>query len=224
MHGGTLGDGSRARPSAAGMWSPRGRMARFGQCLSGRGRRQGSRATARAPRCCKVNFAFAFMPHLPEGKFTDTKTIISEVSSKSFWLKRSAWQCSDHRTRGRSWTGWCVMMCYLAIRSWTPCCEANRRRCLPARCATISRRLRGLSQGRARQVEHAQVAAAMPAAKALALFCNGTWCGEAPGMHTNAKILAESAIKAIPSQGHASLPPLLERPQQPNGRQFVDDR
>lgn len=35
-----------------------------------------------------------------------------------------------------------------------------------------------------------------PASKKIALFCDGTWCGEASGTHTNIKILAECTAGA----------------------------
>ena len=38
--------------------------------------------------------------------------------------------------------------------------------------------------------------ASLPAAKKIVLFCDGTWCGEASGTHTNMKILAECTAGA----------------------------
>jgi hypothetical protein len=37
----------------------------------------------------------AFMPHLPVRKFLDQETILPEATSRSFWLKGSAWQFPD---------------------------------------------------------------------------------------------------------------------------------
>jgi hypothetical protein len=38
----------------------------------------------------------AFLSHLPAGRFLDTETILPGASSRSFWLKGSAWECPDH--------------------------------------------------------------------------------------------------------------------------------
>lgn len=37
-----------------------------------------------------------FMPHMPIRNFLDTETVLPEASSRSFWLKGSAWQYPDH--------------------------------------------------------------------------------------------------------------------------------
>jgi hypothetical protein len=37
----------------------------------------------------------AFMPHLPAGRFLDTETILPGASSRTFWLKGSAWGFPD---------------------------------------------------------------------------------------------------------------------------------
>ena len=37
-----------------------------------------------------------FMPHMPTGRFLDTETVLPEASSRSFWLKGSAWEFPDH--------------------------------------------------------------------------------------------------------------------------------
>ena len=37
-----------------------------------------------------------FMPHLPARRFLDVETVLPEASSRSFWLKESAWQYPDH--------------------------------------------------------------------------------------------------------------------------------
>jgi hypothetical protein len=36
-----------------------------------------------------------FMPHLPAGRFLDTETVLPGASSRSFWLKGSAWGFPD---------------------------------------------------------------------------------------------------------------------------------
>lgn len=38
----------------------------------------------------------AFMPHLPAGRFLDTETVLPGASSRSFWLKGSAWEFPDY--------------------------------------------------------------------------------------------------------------------------------
>lgn len=38
----------------------------------------------------------AFMPHMPAGRFPDTETVLPGASSRSFWLKGSAWGFPDH--------------------------------------------------------------------------------------------------------------------------------
>ena len=38
----------------------------------------------------------AFMPHLPAGRFLHTATVLPGASSRSFWLKGSAWEYPDH--------------------------------------------------------------------------------------------------------------------------------
>mmetsp|Transcript_15319 Transcript_15319/g.46279 ORF Transcript_15319/g.46279 Transcript_15319/m.46279 type:complete len:475 (-) Transcript_15319:963-2387(-) len=43
--------------------------------------------------------------------------------------------------------------------------------------------------------------APVPAAKKIALFCDGTWCGEATGTHTNMKFLAECTAGATLRSG-----------------------
>ena len=37
-----------------------------------------------------------FMPHLPVRNFLDVETLMPEASSKSFWLKSSAWQIPNY--------------------------------------------------------------------------------------------------------------------------------
>ena len=37
-----------------------------------------------------------FMPHLPTRNFLDSETYLPDASSRSFWLKGSAWQFPDH--------------------------------------------------------------------------------------------------------------------------------
>lgn len=37
-----------------------------------------------------------FMPHLPTRNFRDTETILPDASSRSFWLRGSAWQYPDY--------------------------------------------------------------------------------------------------------------------------------
>ena len=37
----------------------------------------------------------SFLPHLPPREFLDTETILPEATSRSFWLKGSAWQFPD---------------------------------------------------------------------------------------------------------------------------------
>ena len=41
----------------------------------------------------------AFMPHLPTGRFLDTETVLPGASSRSFWLKGSAWEFPRSRDR-----------------------------------------------------------------------------------------------------------------------------
>ena len=37
-----------------------------------------------------------FMPHMPLGKFSDAETVLPDASSRSFWLKGSAWELPGH--------------------------------------------------------------------------------------------------------------------------------
>jgi hypothetical protein len=39
------------------------------------------------------------MPHMPPVKFLDTETVLPDASSKSFWLKSSAWEIPNYGNR-----------------------------------------------------------------------------------------------------------------------------
>jgi hypothetical protein len=100
-----------------------------------------------------------FMPHLPARDFLDTETILPEASSRSFWLKGSAWQYPDHENAETFVDG--LVRNDVLVRD--PLVNAALRG-QPQELSSRTVRHRflratGLTQGRIRQVERAQQAA-----------------------------------------------------------------
>jgi hypothetical protein len=101
----------------------------------------------------------AFMPHLPAGRFLDTETVLPGASSRSFWLKGSAWEFPD-RENAETFVDRLVRNGVLVRDPLVDTVLRGRPQSLSPR-AVRHRFLRatGLSQSRIRQIERAQQAA-----------------------------------------------------------------
>jgi hypothetical protein len=103
----------------------------------------------------------AFMPHLPAGRFLDTETVLPGTSSRSFWLKGSAWEFPDYEN--------VETFVDRLVRKGVLICDPLVNAVLRDRSQGLSPRtvrhrfLRatGLSQSRIRQIERAQQAATL---------------------------------------------------------------
>ena len=102
-----------------------------------------------------------YMPHLPTKNVLDTETILPEAASRSFWLKGSAWQFPDHEN--------VETFVERLVRNDVLVRDPVVNAVLQDRPQGLSRRtvrhrflrVTGLTQGRIRQVERAQRAAAL---------------------------------------------------------------
>ncbi len=102
-----------------------------------------------------------FMPHLPASNFLDAETILPEASSRSFWLKGSAWRFPDHEN-AETFVERLVRNDVLVRDPLVEAALRGQAQGLSAR--TVRHRFlraTGLTQGRIRQVERAQRAAAL---------------------------------------------------------------
>jgi hypothetical protein len=102
-----------------------------------------------------------FMPHMPTGRFLDTETVLPGASSRSFWLKGSAWQFPDHET-AETFVDRLVRNGVLVRDPLVDAVLRGRQQGLSPR--TVRHRFlraTGLSQSRIRQIERAQRAATL---------------------------------------------------------------
>jgi hypothetical protein len=103
----------------------------------------------------------AFMPHLPIGRFRDTETILPGASSRSFWLKGSAWEFPDHEN-AQTFVDRLVRNGVLVRDPLVDAVLRGRLQGLSPRTVRYRfLRATGLSQGRIRQIERAQRAATL---------------------------------------------------------------
>jgi hypothetical protein len=101
----------------------------------------------------------AFMPHLPAGRFRDTETVLPRASSRSFWLKGSAWEFPHHQN-AETLVDRLVRNGVLVRDPLVDSVLRGRSQGLSPR--TVRHRFlraTGLSQSRIRQIERAQQAA-----------------------------------------------------------------
>ncbi len=97
-----------------------------------------------------------FMPHLPAGRFLDTETVLPGASSRSFWLKGSAWEFPDHEN-AETFVDRLVRNGVLVRDPLVDAVLRGRAQGLSLR--TVRHRFlraTGLTQSRIRQVERAQ--------------------------------------------------------------------
>jgi hypothetical protein len=102
-----------------------------------------------------------FMPHMPVGRFSDTETVLPDASSRSFWLKGSAWEFPDHEN-AETFVARLVRKGVLVRDPLVDDVLRGRPQGLSPR--TVRHRFlraTGLTQGRVRQIERAQRAAAL---------------------------------------------------------------
>jgi hypothetical protein len=103
----------------------------------------------------------AFMPHLPAGRFRDTETVLPSASSRSFWLKGSAWEFPDHEN-AETFVDRLVRNGVLVRDPLVDTVLRNRLQGLSPRTVRYRfLRATGLSQSRIRQIERAQQAATL---------------------------------------------------------------
>jgi hypothetical protein len=103
----------------------------------------------------------AFMPHLPIGRFRDAETVLPGASSRSFWLKGSAWRFPDHENV-ETFVDRLVRNGVLILDPLVDTVLRGRSQGLSPR--TVRHRFlraTGLSQSRIRQIERAQRAATL---------------------------------------------------------------
>lgn len=102
-----------------------------------------------------------FMPHLPAKNFVDVETILPEAASHSFWLNGSAWQFPDYENADT----FVEKLVREDVLVRDPVVSAALQDQLPAMPArTVRHRFlhtTGLSQNDIRQIERAQLAAAL---------------------------------------------------------------
>jgi hypothetical protein len=102
-----------------------------------------------------------FIPHLPAGRFLDTETILPGASSRSFWLKGSAWEFPNHEN-AESFVDRLVRNGVLVRDPLVDTVLRGRPQGLSPR--TVRHRFlraTGLPQSRIRQIERAQLAATL---------------------------------------------------------------
>jgi hypothetical protein len=102
-----------------------------------------------------------FMPHLPIGRFLDTETVLPGASSRSFWLKGSAWEFPDHEN-AETFVDRLVRSGVLVRDPFVDAVLRGRPKGLSTR--TVRHRFlraTGLAQSRIRQIERAQQAATL---------------------------------------------------------------
>lgn len=102
-----------------------------------------------------------FMPHLPAGRFLDTETVLPGASTRSFWLKGSAWEFPDHEN-AETFVDRLVHNGVLVRDPLVDTVLRGRPQGLSPR--TVRHRFlraTGLSKSRIRQIERAQRAATL---------------------------------------------------------------
>jgi hypothetical protein len=102
-----------------------------------------------------------FITHLPAGRFLDTETILPGASSRSFWLKGSAWEFPNHEN-AESFVDRLVRNGVLVRDPLVDTVLRGRPQGLSPR--TVRHRFlraTGLPQSRIRQIERAQLAATL---------------------------------------------------------------
>jgi helix-turn-helix protein len=102
-----------------------------------------------------------FMPHLPAGRFLDTETVLPGASSRSFWLKGSAWEFPDHEN-AETFVDRIVRKGVLVRDPLVGDVLRNQPQQVSPR--TVRHRFlraTGLTQSRIRQIERAQQAATL---------------------------------------------------------------
>jgi hypothetical protein len=163
MHGRTLGDDTPVRPAECHwhmVFVRRDGEARV--VFVGPWTTAGIARYAEGAEILWVKFKLGtFMPHLPVAKFLDKETVLPEASSRSFWLKGSAWPFPDHEN-AETFVDRLVRSGVL-VRD--PLVDAVLRD-LPQGLSPRTVRHRfvqatGLSQNRIRQIERAQHAASL---------------------------------------------------------------
>ena len=163
MHGRTLSDGSPLRPAEC-HWhmvfvrkDGEARVVFVGPWTTA-----GFAHYAAGAEILWVKFTLGtFMPHLPARNFLDAETILPEASSRSFWLKGSAWRFPGHEN-AETFVERLVRNDVLVRDPLVEAVLRGQPQELSAR-AVRHRFLRvtGLTQSRIRQVERAQRAAAL---------------------------------------------------------------
>ena len=102
-----------------------------------------------------------FMPHLPAGRFLDTETVLPGASSRSFWLKGSAWELPNHENAET----FVDRLVHDGVLVRDPLVDTVLRGQLQGLSPRAVRhrflRATGLSQSRIRQIERAQQAATL---------------------------------------------------------------
>lgn len=103
----------------------------------------------------------AFMPHMPVGRFPDTETVLPDASSRSFWLKGSAWPFPNHENAET----FVERLVRGGVLARDPLIEAVLRgrpqELSPRTVRHRFSRATGLSQNRILQIERAQHAATL---------------------------------------------------------------
>jgi hypothetical protein len=103
----------------------------------------------------------AFMPHLPVRRFLDTETVLPGASSRSFWLKGSAWEYPDHEN-AETFVDRLVRNGVLVRDPLVDTVLRGRLQELSPRTVRYRfLRATGLSQSSIRQIERAQQAATL---------------------------------------------------------------
>jgi AraC-like DNA-binding protein len=163
MHGRTLGDDSPIRPAECHwhmVFVRKDGEARV--VFVGPWTKAGITNYAEGAEILWVKFALgAFMPHMPVGKFLDTEIVLPEASSRSFWLKGSAWHFPDH-SNADTFVDRLVRSGLLARDPLVDAVLQDRPQGLSPR--TVRHRFlraTGLSRNRIHQIERAQNAAAL---------------------------------------------------------------
>ena len=102
-----------------------------------------------------------FMPHLPAGRFLNTETVLPGASSRSFWMKGSAWEFPDHEN-AETLVDRLVRSAVLVRDPLVDAVLRGRPQGLSPRTVRYRfLRATGLSQSRIRQIERAQQAATL---------------------------------------------------------------
>src|SRR5215217_8934466 len=102
-----------------------------------------------------------FHAHLPAGRFLETETVLPGASSRSFWIKGSAWEFPDHEN-AETFVDRLVRNGVLVRDPLEDTVLRDRLQGLSPRTVRYRfMRATGLSQSRIRQIERAQQAATL---------------------------------------------------------------